>query len=333
MGVLQELFYYLHNKNLLTADQVDGFKQLGLQGQREYWYRTPEEYYEGWEHYQPCERCHSTPCRCSDTPKAKGKAPSNNDLRADEIAKRVQASSLLHDKVLGPLKHLARPLSEDKDWLKKLHEAAPERLQIRLQECLKNNEITASRLWESLAFDAYRDLVGPSEHGKAAVAWRCVMAGVEAGDFGKNGWIIGRRRAINKVWQLVRGQNAVLKALLGLVMEDASSWGRWAERDFHPVGSLCLSVLYEALALDGVVATDPERRPEWSNWDGQRYRATNWTAEEASTRAWELAFRTDSRLAYNLLVSAPEWDHPLSLDSPFTHPTQWNLKSWNKPSP
>lgn len=323
MGVLQELYHYLDQRELLTAGQKRGLANLGLEGSS--YYPTPREFYQGWEEEVPCESCESIPCRCPNRTWTQGKPPSGDALRADEIAKRVQASSLLHDKALGPLKHLARPLAEDKDWLKKLHEAPQQKLQSRLRECLTNNDIGASRLWESLAFDAYRDLVDPSENGKAAVAWRCVLAGMDAGDFGRNGWIIGRRRVINKVWQLIRGQNAVLRALLGLLREDSTSWGRWAERDYHPVGSLCLSVLYEALALQCGNGSNPERRPDWSHWDGQRYRATNWTPEQASTRAWELAFRADSRLAYNLLVSAPEWDQPLSLDSPLTHPTQWNL--------
>ena len=90
------------------------------------------------------------------------------------------------------------------------------------------------------------------------------------------------------------------------------------------MGSLCLCLVYEAQALSAGRHTHPELRPEWSNWDGQRYRKSEWTTEEAAARSWELAFRVDAAKSYALLGKAADWSGPLSLESPLTHPRYWN---------
>lgn len=259
--------------------------------------------------------------------RAKSRQTPSHALRADEIAKRIKSSGLLRERSLGALRGISRACGVEKDWLKHLHTLSDPTLDSGLLSLVEGFKLTPTQLWDSLAFEAYREVVDfESATGQAVTAWRQVIAGKEPSEMGKRGWILGARQAINQVWQLVRAQNTVLRSLSRLMTCHVSSMSSWAERDYHPIGSLTLCLFYEAVCLHQNQQTEPYRRPDWSAWDGQRYRDSPWTLEEAAGRSWELALRMDAPKCCALLAKAADWDGPLNLDSPLTYPCHWRYE-------
>ena len=320
MSVLNEISRHLINCGLLSDQQIDDLYRLGIldPDSRYEWHEDPWAISYMWNALayirDPTEEQEVVV-----RPQGKSRKP-NNSLRADEIGKRIRSSALLRDHALTPLAELG----ETQDWLKELHQFEPRVLAERLRALLKNKTLKAFDFWEALVFDDYLRVVDlEKETGPAVTAWRHILTGCAPSELGKRGWIVGRRKTINKVWQLIRGQNAVLKALAILMEEEPRLLGDWSESDFHPIGSLSLCIYYEGLAKRKGALTTPERRPEWSAWDGQRYRKTRWSSTTSSTRVWEIALRMGDSTTYPFFLEAATWDAPVSLDSPLTHPRYW----------
>ena len=332
MSVLNEISRHLMSCGLLSDQQVDELYQMGIldPDTRYEWYEDPWTISDRWhalaETRDPTEE-HEL------VVKHQGKSrKASNSLRADEIGKRIRSSRLLRDETLSVLSTLAGT----EDWLKELHQLEPRVLAERLRALLENKALKPFPFWEALAFDDYARVVDlKTERGPAVTAWRHILTGCAPSDLGKRGWILGRRKAINKVWQLIRGQNVVLKALAILMEEELRLLGDWSESDFHPVGSLCLCVYYESLAKQRGVRTTPVQRPDWSwdgqryqktkwsNWDGQRYRKTKWSPTTSSSRAWEIAMRMNGSITYPFFLKVVASEIPLHMDHPLTHPRYW----------
>ncbi len=330
MRIVTELAWHLNRRGLLTEQQLEQLVKMGVLEDLHCEVcgalncRVPSHNTDRW---YPWERDDGLtddgepdPTPPEPTKKSFSGTPAHA-TRADEIAKRLSRSDLLSDPCLRPLGWLNREGGGEQDWFKSLPQLSQADLQAAILK--KRDDISPTQLWEALAFDRYRLEANPEGMtGPAATAWRLVLEGRDTSEMGKRQWILGRRRVINRVWQLIRAQNAVLVALGRLMRHRAPELARWAEQDYHPIGSLALCLSYESQARSLGVETEPGLRPDWSAWDGQRYRATRWSEKTAASRSWEMAFRMDGS-AYALLAESEPWEAPLSLESPLTHPRFW----------
>lgn len=237
-------------------------------------------------------------------------------LKAVDIAARIESQALLRAPALEAFSVLA-----GEDWLQKIPGWERAELERRLLKLIATQGLPADLLWEGLSYAGYRRVVG-QECGPAVSAWRWVLSGPRVSDMAaKHAWILGREPAIKRVWLLLRCQSLVLESLGRLLGKETLAVGRWAQRRYHPLGSLALCLVYQAQAEALELESGPVDSQVWSHWDGQKH-AKQWVGKESLERSWELALRMASPLVFRYLIG--RWGSLESETEPTTlHPQQW----------
>ena len=264
-----------------------------------------------------CRDCECFPCQCevlSGRSILQKKEPAKR-VRADDIAKRVEESRILEDDSLAVL-----DLVVGADWrLREKTLGLPSFLKL-----LVADRIPCDVLWEALCFQEHRSLVPREEQaGEAYRAWESLLLGLSREELGNRSWVLTRGESLKTVWRLVRLQNFVLSLLGTALVEEAQTVAAWCERNYHPVGSAAMSLAYEACAkqLDGV--SDPGRAPEWSNWDGQRYKSV-WQGRDDVLAITEKACRLLPNRVSDFVLDLDQYSVE-SILAHCTHPKYWSL--------
>lgn len=264
-----------------------------------------------------CQVCESFPCRCdvmSGRPGLQRKELAEH-LRADEIAKRLNESKLLEDDSL-----LVLDLVAGTDW--RCREKIPE-LHSLLGH-MSTDRVPFDALWEALCFQKHRSLVSREEQAGAAYrAWESLLLGVSREELGNRAWILTRGEPLKTVWRLVRLQNSLLSILGEALLEETRTVAAWCERNYHPVGSAAISLAYEACAKQLGGVSDPGRVPEWSNWEGQKYK-TAWQGREDVLATTEKACRMLPNRVAEFVLALEQYSVE-SILSHCTHPKYWSL--------
>jgi hypothetical protein len=217
---LRQILRYLRQRGILSRDQLDGWAAQGILRKED----VPEE-----------ERVVQP-------------APASG-LKAGDIGRWLAERFDSWQAQLQGLCRLGWRLNGCATWAEsalRVRHAAPQDLCVAIARGLEERDPPLNALWDSLALEAYYDiLTEPAAHGPAADAYRAVLTVEEQARLGPHAWLLGELE-VAAVFNLKQAQRRLLRAAEQVHRFWPGLVAVALNRDYHPLAYWSLVLLYSA---------------------------------------------------------------------------------------
>jgi hypothetical protein len=259
MCVVKQLITYFHNRGVLTPRQLDYLVREGFFNPYEEevgevcdadldWREACRERARAIEDEACAELEKRVRGRKQGGKGRRGRGRKAPTLLAAELASRIERLSATWQSALGGLAGYARRLKLCDDWREAsrvVRNSDADSLQRALAASLGEGRPSLRRLWGSLMWDAYHQVVGPADAGPAVTAYRRILGANRLEEASKYAWLL-RQRPVRAMLDLREAQRRVLRAARAIYDEQEETIALALRRQCDPVAFWTFALVYNA---------------------------------------------------------------------------------------